>query len=205
MTILNNPKEFSETALSILEHAIPLFAEKGYAGVSMREIAQAVGIRAATIYHHFPNKEALHLGAMALAFADKAEGMAQALSEPGTPQDRLRRLIFRFTELMSRDRNFRLLLQRELMDGDEARLKVLAEKVFKDQFNGLAELAASVSPGCDAHLLAISMAGLVLYHLETGPIRKFLPGGRVEHDDPSVIAGHVTTILLHGMGGCAKP
>lgn len=195
----------SETGHAILAAAIPLFAEKGFAAVTVREIAEAVGIRTATLYYHFPSKESMHLAAIAQTFADKAEGISSALAEPGTPEEQLRRLIFRFTERMAGDRYFRLLLQRELLDGDEKRLQVLAETVFQEQFLSLARLATDVSPGCDAHLLAISMAGLVLYHLETAPIRRFLPGGRSEHDDPAVIAQHVTQLLLRGISGCASP
>ncbi|MBF0289758.1 MAG: TetR/AcrR family transcriptional regulator [SAR324 cluster bacterium] len=194
----------SDTKTLVLDCAVPLFAQKGYTGVSMREIAKAVGIQAATLYYHFPNKEALHIATMAHAFSDKAEGMSAAMSEPGTPEERLRRFINLFTFLMSGDKDFRMLLQRELLDGDEEQLETLATKVFQEQFIGIANLANEVAPGCDAHMLAISMAGLVLYHLETGPIRRFLPGGKSEHDDPEVIAHHVTSLLLNGMGGCRR-
>ncbi|MGQ9863141.1 MAG: TetR/AcrR family transcriptional regulator [Bacteroidia bacterium] len=43
----------------ILQAATQLFAEKGYPQVSMRQLGQAVGIKSATLYHHFPSKEAL--------------------------------------------------------------------------------------------------------------------------------------------------
>ena len=43
----------------ILHAAIELFAQKGYSGVTMREIAERVQIKAASIYNHFPGKEAL--------------------------------------------------------------------------------------------------------------------------------------------------
>ncbi|HYE83363.1 MAG TPA: helix-turn-helix domain-containing protein [Clostridia bacterium] len=43
----------------ILDVAIELFAEKGYNRVSIREIAQAVGIKGSSIYNHFDSKEAI--------------------------------------------------------------------------------------------------------------------------------------------------
>ncbi len=43
----------------LIEAALELFAEKGYDGTSVDEIAQAVGIKGPSIYDHFKNKEAI--------------------------------------------------------------------------------------------------------------------------------------------------
>ena len=45
------------TKATIINKALTLFSERGFEGVSMREIAAAVGIKAASIYNHFKNKE----------------------------------------------------------------------------------------------------------------------------------------------------
>lgn len=41
----------------ILEAALRLFAERGYAGASIRDIAKASGVQSATLYSHYPSKE----------------------------------------------------------------------------------------------------------------------------------------------------
>lgn len=41
----------------ILHTALQLFSEHGYDGVSMRDLASEVGIKAASIYNHFSSKE----------------------------------------------------------------------------------------------------------------------------------------------------
>ena len=188
----------------ILDLVIPLFAQSGYAGVSMRDIADAVGIRAASLYHHFPDKQALYLQAMARAFEDKAQGFAEALAVTGTAEKRLAGFVETFTTLMSKDPDFRALLQRELLDGDEMRLKLLARGVFQEPFVAMEDLADELVPGCDTHMVAISIASLILYHLETAPIRRYLPGGKARHNKPAVIADHVTNLLLNGLKGCAQ-
>ncbi len=48
-----------ETAQRIRECAERLFAAHGFAAVSMRQIAADVGVQAAALYNHFPNKQAL--------------------------------------------------------------------------------------------------------------------------------------------------
>ncbi|MCZ4272085.1 TetR/AcrR family transcriptional regulator [Maritalea porphyrae] len=48
-----------ETARRIDEVALKLFAQKGYAAVSMREIAREVGVQAGALYNYSPNKQDL--------------------------------------------------------------------------------------------------------------------------------------------------
>ena len=43
----------------ILEASVQLFARYGYHAAPLRDIAQIAGIQAASIYHHYPNKQAL--------------------------------------------------------------------------------------------------------------------------------------------------
>lgn len=47
------------TARSIREKSLGLFARHGYSAVSMRMIADAVGVQVGTLYNHYPNKQAL--------------------------------------------------------------------------------------------------------------------------------------------------
>ena len=44
---------------SILAAAVQLFAEYGYHAAPLRDVARIAGIQAASIYHHFPNKQSL--------------------------------------------------------------------------------------------------------------------------------------------------
>jgi AcrR family transcriptional regulator len=44
------------TKKRIIDAAINLFSDRGYEAVSMRDIAAVVGIKAASIYNHFPSK-----------------------------------------------------------------------------------------------------------------------------------------------------
>jgi AcrR family transcriptional regulator len=186
----------SDTAQVILDKSLPLFARSGYAGVSMRNIATAVGISGAALYHHYPDKQSLYVATMGHAFADKASSIQSAIDNKGTPEQRLERFVTNFTKQMASDPDFRALLQRELLDGDEMRLKVLAENVFIEPFKAIKQLAQEMSLNCDAHLLAISMAGLILFHFETESIRRYLPGGLKKHSDPKVIAQHVISLLM---------
>jgi AcrR family transcriptional regulator len=43
----------------ILDVAENLFAERGFHGVSVREVADAAGVRQSLVHYHFSNKETL--------------------------------------------------------------------------------------------------------------------------------------------------
>ncbi|MCU0567724.1 MAG: TetR/AcrR family transcriptional regulator [Oculatellaceae cyanobacterium Prado106] len=43
----------------LLNQCFDMFAEKGYSAITMRQIAQGLGVSTGTLYHYFPNKEAL--------------------------------------------------------------------------------------------------------------------------------------------------
>ena len=51
------PKE--NTRDLIIQEALKLFSERGFAAVSMRDLADAVGISASTIYHYYESKQVL--------------------------------------------------------------------------------------------------------------------------------------------------
>ena len=50
------------TKEKIMETALQLFSQRGYDGVSVRDIARAVSIRESSLYNHFKNKRAIFDG-----------------------------------------------------------------------------------------------------------------------------------------------
>jgi len=195
----NQGIEHGDTYNYILETAIPLFAAQGFSGVSMRDISKAVGVSTAALYHHFSDKENLYLEVMRHAFTDKAVAISTTLEIKGTPLQRLEHFINSFVILIESDPNFRALVQWELLDGDETRLKLLTEEVFVGPFQAIISLVEELTTDSDPHMLAVSIIGLVLFHFEMAPMRHFLPGGRPEHNDSKYIAKHVMQFLTKGL------
>ena len=192
---------FRNTRGEILGLSIPLFATAGFDGVSMRDIAAAVGVTPAALYHHFPDKEQLYLDAAGYAFEEKVGPLKSLLVGRGKPWDRLEAFVARFTRMLAKEKDFRRLMQWVLLDSDEQRLQSLVDCVFRDLFNALRNLAGELAPSHDAHLLAVSIIGLVIYPFETQSVRRFLPGYQRQHEDPEAIARHVVGLLRNGLGG----
>jgi len=74
----------------IIAAALTAFAQKGYAGTRIIEVAQAAGIGKGTIYEYFRSKEALFFAALEHLLAG-TEGQMKALAETtdGSVADRL--------------------------------------------------------------------------------------------------------------------
>ncbi|MDD5336667.1 MAG: TetR/AcrR family transcriptional regulator [Rhodoferax sp.] len=191
---------FRHTREEILGLSVPLFAKVGFDGVSMRDIAAAVGVTPAALYHHFSDKAQLCLAAVGYAFEEKVGPLKSLLEGGEKPWDRLEAFVVDLTRMLAREKDFRRLMQWVLLDNDEQRLQSLADCVFRDLFNLLHKLADELAPGRDAHLLIVSMFGLVIYPFETQSVRRFLPGYQQQHEDPEAIARHVIGLLRNGLG-----
>ncbi|MDP3413190.1 MAG: TetR/AcrR family transcriptional regulator, partial [Polaromonas sp.] len=191
---------FRHTRKEILGLSVPLFATVGFDGVSMRDIAAAVGVTPAALYHHFSDKEQLYLDAVGHAFEEKVGPLKSLLEGGENPWDRLEAFVALFTRMLAREKDFRRLMQWVLLDSNEQRLQSLVDCVFRDLFSALHKLAGELAPVYDAHLLVVSMFGLVIYPFETQSVRRFLPGYQQQHEDPEAIARHVVGLLRNGLG-----
>jgi len=74
----------SETYTRILQTARYLFVQQGYTATSMRQLAEQAGIGKATIYHHFPDKQAIMMALLkeTTAHMDESLGLIQEQPDP---------------------------------------------------------------------------------------------------------------------------
>src|SRR5205807_1258989 len=69
----------------ILDAALEIFAQRGYHGSSIDEIAHTAGVSKALIYEHFPSKRDLHISLLERNIQEIFERLATAAatSDPG--------------------------------------------------------------------------------------------------------------------------
>jgi AcrR family transcriptional regulator len=81
------------TVTRIIDVATELFYEEGYHGTSMREIAGAVGIKAASLYNHFGSKEDILFEITSQTMEEMLAGARTAIDSAASPEAQLRRLV----------------------------------------------------------------------------------------------------------------
>jgi AcrR family transcriptional regulator len=187
------------TQAKILSLSAELFANRGFSGVSMRDIARSAGITQAAIYHHFPNKEGLYIASLEHLYAAQTTELVSIIGQERDPESQLALMVSRLLEVFDQQAHFRRIYFRELLDGDEKRLKLLADRIFPEINQVLRELMGKLAPHMDSHLMVLDLAGLIFHHLEARKLSAVLTEGRPEHQQLAYLAKHITALLLNGV------
>lgn len=188
----------------ILEVARRRFADAGFSGTSLNQIADEVGIRRPSLLHHFPSKDALYRAVVLDSFADWVALVDNAIEGPreGWAQvERMLRAAFIFFE--DHPEFVRLVRWEALQGGPILReeLAVLLRPLFD---RGAAFLEREMDAGrlrrYDARQLLLTGYGAVLSYLSDAPLMNDL----LDIDPLSAEAlaarrEHVINVLRHAV------
>lgn len=72
----------------LLSRCLELFAERGYGAITMRQIAQGLGVSTGTLYHYFPSKEGIFTQLVQELCERDIVEFLQAAPAGGTTSDR---------------------------------------------------------------------------------------------------------------------
>lgn len=152
---MNSPtgtRDPDQTRERILEAAYKLFVDKGFAAVSMRDLAEESGVTKSLIHHHFGNKEALWELVKERAIEAYAEGQIAELKAPTEPTpELLRNAIARYFHFLKENPEVARLFAWTHLDAnpdcgklDAELVRLGAERIRRNQERGL--LRADVNP-----------------------------------------------------------
>ncbi len=113
----------------IVTEATRLFAERGYEGTSMGDLAERVGLRKASLFHHFPSKDALYAAVLEGLVTQVRTALASAMSKEGTFEERLDALSDALTATLGSQPHAARLLVREALDEGPVMRDLLARPI----------------------------------------------------------------------------
>jgi AcrR family transcriptional regulator len=160
----------------IVRAATSLFAERGIDGTSMREIAEAAGVREAAIYRHFAGKDELAREIFLSWYGWYCEGLQRIAGGPANIPDKLREIVrHEFSAVTDHSEAFAYFCENEarfvrnLPPGIVSARRILTTFIKDGQAKG--EVQAG-SPDLLADMLSGALCAVALTWHRTGRRRK---------------------------------
>ena len=135
MSDAHSPTDVPHVLARILAEATGLFVARGYRGISMREIAEAVGISKAGLYYHFQDKEELFLAILTANLDTVAQIVRAACQQEAGTRERVAQMLRAILALPAEQRALIRLANQEMVHmSAEARTNF--EAIYQRQFLG---------------------------------------------------------------------
>jgi len=124
------------TARGLLDAARHAFAERGFVGASVRDIAGAACVNPALIRYHFGSKEGLYQRVIEGVVGALRDRLLEAFNQGDTVIARMEHVVDALLEHMTEHPEFPMLVQRALLDGDE-RASTVARETLRPMLDAM--------------------------------------------------------------------
>jgi TetR/AcrR family transcriptional regulator len=163
------------TVQRILEAAMDIFAEVGFNGARVDEIAKRAGVNKAMIYYHIGDKEVLYAKILHNAIGHVADSISGAIEAASTPEEKLLAYIRGFAGAVEGNPRMGPILLREVASGGQN----LPELVVRDFASLIGIVTAIVEEGKEKgvfnevtpFILHMMVVGAIVLYKASGPIR----------------------------------
>ena len=169
-----------ESVSRIMNAAMEVFAESGFSGARVDEIAKKAGVNKAMIYYRIGNKNTLYTEVLHRVFGDTGENMARNICDTEDPEEMIRRYIQNLSMTVKLNPCLPNIMMREIAWG----MGNVNESVVKDIAGIIGILTEILDRGVergifvetDPFLLHLMVIGVIILFNASRPIRmKYSP------------------------------
>jgi len=194
-----------ETRSRLLAVAAELFGDRGFEGVTIRQICQSAHANLASVNYHFGDKLGLYTEVMEMAIAAMRETGAVIMRGEGPPEQRLRSYIQTFLERIAGGGQrlwIHRLMNRE-MENPTRELDRVLQKAIRPRIEYLGAVVAELlgTPREDPRVTRVvgSIHGQCLLYGRTAVLSRLVPGWRPTPEALAELAHHVAEFSLGGI------
>ncbi len=191
----------NDCRVTLMAVATPLFAEKGFHGVSVRELAKAAGMNLSMISYYFGGKEALYAAVLSQQFATLGQVTdikALAMDPLGKFERYIRSTVERYrknpyllrfytSELTNPTPSFQLIVKPAIRE-----VLVVLQEIFNE---GLA--AGQFRQGLDPMDTILALAGMINFYFLLEPVTQEMVNHAPQRDE--VLVNHLMDIFTRGV------
>ncbi len=159
------PTKGERTAARILNAAEVVFAEAGFQGASLREIARRAGIQQPGLYNHFASKRDLYAAVLDRALTPMATAMSEAMRDATSPRA-LERLPAVMTDLLLEHPQMAALFQQALQDAEAPGQELMRDWLDRLLVQGMDTARTGTRGPVDREQLAIGV--VAMFNVTTG-------------------------------------
>jgi AcrR family transcriptional regulator len=196
-------KRGKKTREKILKVATKLFAKYGFAGTSMDEIAERVGIRKASLYHHFSSKQEIYEELIKRVFAEIIKIFQVSFSSGDILKD-AENFISKIMNFILQNEDYVKILLRELLDENLPVKQFALEYVPKILSFGSEILERGRKEGIfkenvDPIQLSITLAGAIIIYFVFRPVIEPFIKSPFSKKAIAERVKHISDVILYGI------
>ena len=124
-----NIEKLNKTAEKILVAARAVFAEKGYSGTHVDEIAERAGVNKATLYYQIGDKDTLYANVIHQVLGNIAQNIAEAVAKVDDLEEKLKAYIHYITDTVDKNPELPPIMMREIASGGATMPRVVVEDI----------------------------------------------------------------------------
>jgi AcrR family transcriptional regulator len=185
----------------ILEAAAQIIRQKGFHATSMKDIADAVSLQKASLYHHVSNKQEILLLLLEQGLDILTDRLHKVLQKDEPVDIKIRQAIAAFFEVLFEHSDIVsvLLLEHRSLDSDLHSRHIASRDRYERLWRDLIQegIQSGVFRPCDPALTARSLLGVMNW-----TITWYRPGGPLSVEE---ITDHMVDLFINGLRNRSEP